>query len=87
MAIFKAKTREEILSHVADLLLTYEGEIGRGLDLCEKSLSVSFRIKIKPLDEANNEIDTSISFTKEKISDKVKTSVEEVRSTLYKGAN
>ena len=74
---------EEISSRIQDMLESYQTQLDEAyLRTGEDQLSISIGAKVSP-DNARLKVVTSISFVKEKVSDKITSFVDEEQASLF----
>lgn len=77
---FGEKTREKIVEQVGGLITDYMQDLDAALVKCGDALSISISAKIAP-NSSGNQVTTTLTFTKEKVSDSQKAYVDEAQTT------
>ena len=74
---------KEIVSQVNDHMTAYQEALSDAFVHCGDSLNVSFGVKVKPEKNGRMEVETSISFTKEKITDKITAVIDDEQMGMF----
>jgi len=81
--MFGDKTKQKIVDQVEGLITDYTADLDFALLKCGETLSLSINTKVKPTDDGGNDVTTTLSFTKEKVSDSQNAYVNENQEQMF----